>query len=165
VPDPGLVAYFEEREPAYAVKLKEVDWAWVYPAPRMMYEASGKTEIEGRAWLLGYSLGNGARAGKRVPVTLYFRVLGDLPPNEAFDVRLVSPDGRLVGEWYDTGRPDGWTPGAIIEWQGTLILPVELLAGDYRLDVGLSSLETGQPLARFSWGEDDEGWLVLIEHD
>jgi len=165
VPDPGLVAYFEGREPAYAVKLKGVDWAWVYPAPRMMVEASGRTEIEGRAWLLGYSSVSGVPAGEMVPVTLYFRVLGDLPPNETFDVRLVSPDGRLIGEWNDTGRPDGWTPGAIIEWHGTLSLPADLSPGDYRLDVGLSLLDTGQPLARFSWGEADEGWLVLIEHD
>lgn len=165
VPDPGLVAYFEGREPAYAVKLKGVDWAWVYLAPRAMYEVSGKTEIEGRAWLLGYSSGNGARAGETVPITLYFRVLGDLPPNEAFDVRLVSSDGHLIGEWHDTGRPDGWTPGAIIEWHGTLSLPADLSPGDYRLDVGLSLLDTRQPLARFTWNDADDGWLTVTESE
>jgi hypothetical protein len=29
--------------------------------------------------------------------------------------------------------------------------------------VGLSSLETGESLARFAWGKADEGWLVVTE--
>jgi hypothetical protein len=164
-PDPGLVAYFVSREPSYVVTIDGVDWAWVYPAPNMMYQASGKTRITGRAWLLGYSLENSPRPGETLPLVLYLRVVGEMPSTETLDVRLVAPDGRLVGEWHDTGRPDGWTPDAVVEWYGTLSLPADLRTGDYRLDMGLRSLETGQPLARFVWNEADEGWLMVTESE
>jgi hypothetical protein len=160
-PDPGLVAFFQAREPAYVVTLKGVEWAWVYPGPHMVYPAAGETQIEGRAWLLGYSLADSARAGKALPITLYFRVLGDLPASETFDVRLAAGDGRVLGEWQDAGRPNGWAANAIVEWHGSLSLPADLAPGRYRLDVGLRATDSDERFARFQWPAEEEGWLKV----
>ena len=164
-PGPGLVAYFQVREPSYTASVKGAGWAWIYPAPHMMYEVRGKSQIEGRAWLSGYSTIDKPCLGAILPVTLYIRVLGDLPPTETFDVRLVAPDGRFIGEWQGAGRVDDWMPGAVVEWHGTLSLPGDLPTGDYRLDVGLGSVETGQHLTRFAWNEAEQGWLRVIESE
>jgi hypothetical protein len=160
-PDPGLVAYFQAREPAYVVRFKGVEWAWVYPGPHMAHPVTGETQIEGRAWLLGYSLADNAQPGNPLPITLYFRVLGNLPVTETFDVRLAAGDGRLLGEWRDAGRPNGWTANAIVEWHGSLSLPADLPPGLYRLDVGLRATDSGERFARFQWPAEDEGWLKV----
>ncbi len=144
------MTYFQVRESSYTVTVKGANWAWVYPAPRLMYEVSGKSQIEGRAWLLGYSLIDEPCPGAILPVTLYIRVLGDLPPTETLDVRLIAPAGRFIGEWQGASRAFDWMPGAVVEWHGTLSLPGDLPTGDYRLDVGLGSVEIGQRLTRFA---------------
>ena len=71
-PGPGLVAYFQVREPSYTASVKGADWAWIYPAPHMMYEVRGKSQIEGRAWLPGYSTIDKPCLGAILPVTLSF---------------------------------------------------------------------------------------------
>jgi hypothetical protein len=47
-----------------------------------------------------------------------------------------------------------WLEGAVVEWPGTISLPGDLPAGDYRLVVALQAGD-GSPMAEFAISEKD----------
>ncbi len=151
-PNSAIYDYFTEQDPVFQVDYRGTPYVWVYPAPRMQVQVSGKTEIEGRAQLLGYSWepASCTKAGQSANLTLFLRTLGFLPDNETFVVSLASAEGRLWGKWLPASNID-WQPDTIVEWRGTLSLPADMPAGDYQLvvrlmDTNLDSEVTRLPL-------------------
>ncbi len=121
-------------------------------------------------------------ADNEVQVTLFLRVLGPLPEETGFNVSLVpnpksaagSPpaegahsEGRGASEiqnpewgvWHPAQMKGEWVEGAVIEWPGTLALPTEMPAGDYRLAVSLQARD-GSTLAEFAISAKDPSVVV-----
>jgi hypothetical protein len=147
-PYPALVSYFQAQQPAYTVYVKDVPWVWVYRAPGMQISMPGQVEIEGRAELLGVDLPFApVQAGQSVVVRLYFRTLGQMPDNEAWQVSLVDAVGQSHAAV--TGQATPWTPDTICEYDVAMQLPEDLPPGTYSLSVGLWDLASGHQVARF----------------
>lgn len=100
--------------------------------------------------LTGYDLSTErSYPGGRVPVTLYWQALADMPTGYQVFVHLVGEglvtqsDGVPVCWTYPT---DQWRPGQLIADQHALALPAEVAPGTYRIEVGLYAPETFQRL-------------------
>ncbi len=141
-PYSALITYFQQQEPAFTAYANRQPWAWVYRAPQMT-PLPKKTVIKGRAELLGLKLPPTAQAGTTVPVRLFMRSLGQLPPNEAWQVALVSAAATLE-------QPAAWSPETIVDFTARLQLPPDLPAGDYQLTVALWDTGSNQSVAQFS---------------
>jgi hypothetical protein len=160
-PNPSTFNYFAQQEPVFQVDYRGTPYVWVYPAPRMQVEVSGKAKIEGRAELLGYSWEPAAptKGGTSANLILFLRTLGPLPDNETFDIAVASGDGTLWGEWLPATKVN-WQLDTIVEWQGELKLPTEAPAGDYELVVRLMDTNLDSEVTRFPL---EETVLTLYE--
>ncbi len=149
-PYPALINYFTRQKPAFQLDYRGTPYVWVYNAPRMQTEVSGKTKIEGRAAMLGYSWTPHLphKANDAAELRLFLRPLGNLPPNETFDVALASPDGALWGDWTPAEQNE-WSADQIIEWRGALTLPAQISTGNYRLVVRLMDTNINGEVTRF----------------
>lgn len=149
-PNSAVVNYFNQQEPVFQVDYRGTPYAWIYAAPHMQVEVSGKTTIEGRATLLGYSWHpeQPTKGGQAATLTLFMHTLGILPDNENFVVSLASAGGILWGEWQPSDQVD-WQPDAIIEWTGTLQLPDDMPPGDYQLVIRLIDTNLDSEVTRF----------------
>ncbi len=89
--------------------------------------------------------------GQSLDVELYWQHHGAIPEDYTVFVHLVAPDGRLVGQ-HD-GMPQGgalptsaWIPGETVPDVHVLTLDPALPAGEYRMEVGMYSLQTMERL-------------------
>jgi hypothetical protein len=118
--------------------------------------------------LLGYDLKPGViQAGERGWLTLYWRAeggrLGDGPaslrdgPASLRDyvvgIRLLGAGGEEATYWL--GRPvysgyatSEWEAGQVVQDPWELVVPEEVAAGEYQLELVLYDAETGESLAR-----------------
>jgi 4-amino-4-deoxy-L-arabinose transferase-like glycosyltransferase len=179
-PYPGLVDYFQAKEPVFKVAVNptggvtnsaeaeksnhQVSWVEVYQAPAAQ-SASGAPKIEGVAQLLAYKVTGSRVAGSRladdipelpsadqVSVTLFLRVLGPLPEDTTFGVALK--DGKMWGNWVLTEVKGEWQEGNIVEWHGLLTLPADMPPGEYRLWAAFQFAD-GSVIAEFPMSDKD----------
>jgi hypothetical protein len=160
-PDPGLVAYFQQRGAEYTVRLNGVEYAWVYRAPAMRYQAKGRAA--GWVELLGYNVDNRPmRPGETIPLTIYLRCLNEERPDYHLYVDLVSDDGRDWGTWQEQARgKEEWQPGAVVEWRGILALPADIPPGQYRLEIGGRDAADNTVVYRFKLPDEQGTFTVL----
>jgi hypothetical protein len=104
-----------------------------------------------RIRLLGYDVGT-LQAGQPLEVTLYWQSLAELDEDYLIFVHVLDETGAIVTQ-VDEGPQQGsyptslWVAGEIVIDRHTLIIPGELLAGDYRLRIGFYRQENGDYLA------------------
>lgn len=152
LPFPALVEYFQRQKPVYTVEKSGAPYVWVYKAPGI--ELVGKPNIVGRADLYGYILKpDQLRAGREIPITLYFLTKGELPENETFEISLEAGDGQSWGVWQN-GPANHWPVEAFVEWQGTLRLPADMPPGNYSLEVKLIDTNINSEVTRFELEEE-----------
>jgi hypothetical protein len=103
--------------------------------------------------LVGYDLAdNTVQPGEEVSLTLYWQTIALPTVDATLFLHLYDEDGLLVSQFdgplLDGARPtSSWRPGEMISNTVSLLLPSENLApGDYRLEMGLYLLETGERL-------------------
>jgi hypothetical protein len=173
-PYAGLINYFRAGEPAFVLYIGQLGqvsgrggapWVEVYHAPAAQ-SAGGAPKIEGVAQLLAYKVAGGRVTGGKavedgyslssseVLVTLFLRVLGPIPKDSQFKVALSSPQNPPGSIWQPAQMKGEWLEGAVVEWPGTISLPGDLPAGDYRLVVALQAGD-GSPMAEFAISEKD----------
>jgi len=184
-PYAGLVDYFRAGKPVFVVGPESAEymaelpnteqhtpklhWVEVYKAPAAQ-SASGAPKVEGIAQLLAYKI-EGTRLAETkmartvsesllqndLAVTLFFRVLGPLPPETKFGVALVpttATENSRWGQWQLTEAKGEWHEGEIIEWHGVLTLPPDMPVGQYRLWVAFQ-FEDGKVIAEFPISDKD----------
>ena len=101
--------------------------------------------------LVGYDLPDELRTAQPLMFTLYWRASGATDRPHTVFVHLVDRQGQLVAQTdaqpvsgnYPT---DLWGDNEVISDTHVLALPIDLSGGDYRVLVGLYSVETGQRL-------------------
>ncbi len=151
IPYSGLVTYFQEKIPAYVVSYGKTPYVWVYKREAPINPLAGEAEIIGRAQIAGYyQAETKLMPGSSTEIILYFLTSDQqLPENEDFRVSLVDIDGNEHGNWRSTAADNHWRPKAIVEWKGTLSLPMDMTAGDYKLKISLVDINLNSDVTFF----------------
>lgn len=101
---------------------------------------------------LGYNLsGTRFRPGDTMHLVLFWQALADIDRDYTVFTHLIDRDGAIWGQkdgWpvdgsYPTSR---WAQGDVIEDPYEIVISPEAPLGDYRLEVGMYLLETGERL-------------------
>lgn len=160
LPYPGLVDYFQKQTPVYVVRSGETPYVWVYKRQYPINALEGEAQIVGRAQIVGYSrLASKLSPARSTGVILYFLTHDQpLPDNEDFRVSLLDSAGNEHSLWHSADTNE-WTPNAIIEWKGELVLPADLAPGNYKLKVSLVDTNINSEVASFPF--DDE--VITVE--
>ncbi len=162
-PDPDLVRYFRHRRPEYTVRLKGLDYAWVYPGPIAGFDPPAprvghRLDADfGPVRLLGLDAAGPVSSGATRHVTLYWQCLAAPPEDYNVYLRLVDETGHVwgrvdrwpVGGFLPTGK---WLPGLFVTDEYDLPVPPGTPPGDYRLAVGLYAAATGQVVGQAETG-------------
>ncbi len=157
-PSAELLEYFGLRRPEYVVRAKGIDYAWLYrgpvygfgSGPVAGYHAGGV--FDGRVELSGYDL-EPAASGQKLRLALHWRCLADLEEDYHVYLRLVDEQGRIWAaqdRWPVLGlwRTLHWRAGMFITDEYAPLIPPGTPPGEYRLEVGLYSLQTANGSGR-----------------
>ncbi|MFB0545769.1 MAG: ArnT family glycosyltransferase [Anaerolineae bacterium] len=173
-PLPELVRYFQTRRPDYVVRLKGIDYAWVYTGPIYGFKPSPSighpTEelFSGKVKLLGYDLaGSRVESGHTLHVTLHWQCLGPMDEDYNVYLRLLDEGGHIWSRkdaypLMGMRRTSDWEVGAFVMDEHDLEVPPGTPPGEYRLEVGLYSVETGRVLETSGEGECGPGGGLVL---
>jgi len=146
----------------------EVGRIKVVPRHWPRYEPSYSTDysLGGMITLVGYDLDKRVRAEEKLDCTLYWRVERPIPRDYTVFTHLLGPDGELWGQ--RDSQPLGgdyptsaWGVGEVIRDEYDIPIQENAPPGQYRLEVGMYLLETGERLA-VSEGGVPVGTRVLL---
>jgi uncharacterized protein DUF4832/glycosyl hydrolase family 42 (putative beta-galactosidase) len=100
-------------------------------------------------------------AGTMMPVHMWWLNAGVAPTYDPYDLvmQLVSGERRTqITIPVDVRK---WLPGDAV-FDGTVYIPNELPAGEYRVRIALLDPRTGMPAIRFAnEGREDDGWYAM----
>jgi hypothetical protein len=102
--------------------------------------------------LMGYDVASDSiQPGGTLSLTLYWRCLSKMTTSYTVFVHLLDEQGRMVAQIdqlpEDGGFPTiGWLPGEVIVDHYTIPLQREAPVGDYRIELGMYDVSTGQRL-------------------
>jgi hypothetical protein len=138
LPDPELVAYFHPLEPEHVVRLKGLDYAWVYRVPRPLptelvpNQGAERVAFDNNVLFLGYERDTGrVRSEGVLGVDLYWQALRQMDEDYTVYLKLVNGAYHVWGQ--QAGRPawgsyptNRWREGKIVGdrreikiWPGT----------------------------------------------
>jgi hypothetical protein len=119
--------------------------------------------------LWGYDLDvGGARPGSKVRVVLYWRVEREMDKDYTVFVHLVDDEGEIWGQqdnqpergFYPTSF---WGPGEVVRDQYEFVVDTNAPPGEYRVEVGMYLLHTGERLPVSSEGGQPVGDMILLD--
>jgi 4-amino-4-deoxy-L-arabinose transferase-like glycosyltransferase len=119
--------------------------------------------------LWGYDLeAQDARAGSKVRVVLYWRAEREMEEDYTVFVHLVDGEGGIWGQ--QDNEPEGgfyrtsfWNPGEVVSDQYEFVVAADAPPADYRVEVGMYLLDTGQRLPVTGEGGEDVGDSILLD--
>jgi 4-amino-4-deoxy-L-arabinose transferase-like glycosyltransferase len=121
-------------------------------AARYQPQQELQVNLDHKVMLAGYDLAPQVpTAGEPWEVTLYWKALAPMPKDYTVFVHLVDDVGKMAAQ-FDQQPLGGdypthlWQMGETIKDVHQLPLPADLPAGEYRLNIGLYLLETGERL-------------------
>jgi hypothetical protein len=83
-----------------------------------------------------------------------WRVMSQVQGPRAIFVHLLAPDGKVVSQWDGFGVPaEGWREGDTFIQRASLVMPRDVVHGDYGLQVGMYDPETMQRLPVVEQGQ------------
>ncbi len=164
VPFAAMTRYFRALEPEHTVRLKGIDYAWIYHRPQVPCEVVPAREVRivplGRNIVfLGYDLFTDQISEGRIQVHLFWRCLRPMEERYIIYLKLVNGVYHLWGQ--QEGMPvfgelptDRWTAGMTLRDERQLEILPGTPPGVYQIEVSLydpdrqQSLETedGAPL-------------------
>jgi len=125
----------------------------ISPLQPLKYQPEQEVDanLGGRAILLGYDAPGTAVPGTSLPITLYWQALEPDGKDYTVFIHLLDANGQLVaqtdGQPQESRYPTSiWESGEQIKDDHLLILPGDLVPGQYKLFTGLYNLESGQRL-------------------
>jgi hypothetical protein len=148
VPDEATVRYFRSLEPEYVVRLKGIDYAWIYRTPHTIPDeiipASHVRRVPfGNSILfLGYDVDRAQSNADKLLVTLYWRCLRPMEQDYLVWLKLVNgvyhvwsqEDSVPVGARFPTSI---WREGTVLQDEHELEILPGTPPGLYHIEVGL----------------------------
>jgi hypothetical protein len=115
-------------------------------------------EFDGSIQLVAIRVAKELQVGQLLPVAMTWRSLRRVDQDLFVFLQLLAGDGSLVGQFDGPPlagfRPtSGWTAGETVEDKRALVVPTDLLPGEYRLIAGLYNPVAGSRLS-LAGGED-----------
>jgi hypothetical protein len=155
LPYPGLVDYFEAKEPVHVIRQGQTPYIWIYKRETPLRQLAGEAEIVGRAQIVGYDMSTPDLApGSSTDITLYLLTFDQqLPANEDFEVSLVDAGGNNYGDWQSAAN-NIWTPHSVVEWRGQLSPPQDFTPGEYKLKVSLVDTNAKTEVTHFPFADE-----------
>ncbi len=105
LPEPKMLDYFRSLQPEHVVRLKGIDYAWIYRVPEhvppevLPLERLDPTPFGDTLLLLGYDLDDSrVQRGGEIRLTLYWQCLKPLEESYRIYLRLLNPVYRVWGE-------------------------------------------------------------------
>jgi hypothetical protein len=139
LPDAKTLAFLRSLEPEYTVRLKGLEYAWVYEVPEAVpqdaypFDRVALVDLDDKVRLLGYDVGGVAvEAGGKahLPLTLYWQNLGPLGADYRQYFKLVN------GAYHIWGQQEGyplWDGFMTSTWQKGVVIrddrQIEVLPG------------------------------------
>lgn len=154
-PDRALWEYYEKQEPEAVFKLHGIEYARLYPGPKLLTPRipdEVERRVEGsfgdRIELVGYRVGPGDEG---MAVELFWRAKEPMTENYRFSVRLVDEWGhrwsQQEGQLLDGLLPTSHLPpGYVVRDRRALELPPGMPRGEYLLEIYVYSPTTGVDL-------------------
>jgi hypothetical protein len=110
-----------------------------------------EADFGGVARLLGYSMAGDLQPGGEIHLTLFWQALAAMDQDYTVFIHLVGEEGHVWGQG-DSPPANGfyltteWEEGELIRDQYGIAISPEAPAGEYRLDVGMYLVSTGERL-------------------
>lgn len=167
-PDEAFVRYLSSLAPEYTVRLKGIDYAWIYPAPEYIppevvpAQHAQRALFEDDLIFLGYDLD-----GSRVPLdgkvwlSLYWQGLRQMDSSYRIYLKLVNGVYHVWGE--QEGRPlwdryptENWPEGAVVKDMRAIEVLPGTPPGFYQVAVNLFDQAKGR------WVKPEGGGELVI---
>jgi hypothetical protein len=118
--------------------------------------------------LLGYDLGQMARAGEVLKLTLYWQCRRQMAESYTVFTHLLDEDNTLWGQQDNipaSGQAptSGWVDGEVITDHYEILVDAQAATGDYIVEVGMYDAETLQRLPVYGPQGKPQGDMVLLE--
>jgi 4-amino-4-deoxy-L-arabinose transferase-like glycosyltransferase len=114
-------------------------------------EKSLEVNLGNKVQLLGYNIESGFRPGDNVHLVLFWRCLEEMEQGYTVFTQLVDAGDNIVAQ-KDSPPADGfyptakWEVGEVVRDQYDLVIPTNTALGEYKLQVGMYLVETGERL-------------------
>jgi len=114
-------------------------------------EKSLEVNLGNKVKLLGYNIESGFRPGDNVHLVLFWRCLEEMEQGYTVFTQLVDAGDNIVAQ-KDSPPADGfyptakWEVGEVVRDQYDLVIPTNTPLGEYKLQVGMYLVETGERL-------------------
>ena len=118
--------------------------------------------------LLGYDLGQMARAGEVLKLTLYWQCRRQMAESYTVFTHLLDEDNTIWGQQDNipaSGQAptSGWVDGEVITDHYEILVDAQAATGDYIVEVGMYDAETLQRLPVYGPQGKPQGDMVLLE--
>ncbi len=163
-PSPGIIRYFQARQPEHVVRINGIDYAQIYPSPFTRPAQPLVSHIPGQAALLGYRWEDAASPRARMQ---QLRVI--------WENQGVTQPARLMAALTDGDTAPGWqlcqiapgfesaagTPGEVVE-SACDLSPIadQLATGAFDLRFGLA--DTDGDVTAFLF---PQGWRSMVKEE
>lgn len=150
-PDTKMLDYFRSLRPEHVVRLKGIDYAWIYQVPEhvppevLPLERLEPTPFGDSVFLLGYDLDDSrVQRGGEIRLTLYWQCLKLMEESYRIYLRLLNPVYRVWGEqsapplspWGDLPT-NQWEVGVMYRDERSIEFLPGTPPGVYRLGLSL----------------------------
>jgi hypothetical protein len=164
--------YFHSLEPEHVVRMKGIDYAWIYASPGLEIpntfvpaQYDRQVEFGSSSRLLGYDLEkNRLKAGQETKVTLYWQCQKPSRASLKPILTLVDEEGDVWGQGWEMEAgdwDDPWGRGLVIRDKLKLEIDPATPMGTYRLLLSLYDAEKGERLPT-SEGEEVPLSLMMV---
>ncbi len=152
-PSEELLAYFADRQPEKIIRLGGMDYAWIYPGPiigqHVPTDISHPLGVPLNESIVLRGMNIAPPTGNKIPVTLYWQPLDNLPADLNVSLRLVDAAGEIWGQVdrLPIGglvRTEKWQPGDTIRDEYLLSFDPATPPGNYTFDVQMYNFTGGE---------------------
>ncbi len=155
-PDPALVQYISSLEPEQVIRLKGVDYAWIYPTPDYIPAEVVPAEHPQRAQFgqdlifLGYDLdGSSVPTDGKVWTSLYWQGEHHLEASHRIYLKLINGAYHVWGEQdsrpgWDNYPTNTWPPGAVVKDTRQIEVLPGTPPGFYQLTIDVYDQDNGR---------------------
>ncbi len=155
-PDPALARYIRSLAPEQVVRLKGIDYAWIYPTPDYIPAQVSPAQHPQRAQFgedlifLGYDLdGSSVPTDGRVWASLYWQGVGRMEDSYRIYLKLINSVYHVWGEQdsrpgWDNYPTDLWPPGAVVKDTRQIEVLPGTPPGFYQLTIDVYDQDKGR---------------------
>jgi 4-amino-4-deoxy-L-arabinose transferase-like glycosyltransferase len=156
--DPQLAQCFDPLEPEYTVRIKGIDYAWIYKVPKplpdcfMPAQYVQQTQFGDQILFLGYDMATTrAPFDGKLRINLYWRALREMGEDYTIYLKLINGVYHVWGQQdsrpcWDGSPTNGWKKGQVVEDKREIDVLPGTPPGLYQVEIILYDLHSGQTL-------------------